>query len=466
MTGRLLAALACSLLLLAAPTASDATEASDGADREAAVQVDRALRHAQLEIGPRAVILGESAHASGRVGTYKHPVTLQRRTASGAWAKVAAKHTDAYGYFRFTVTPTRLGAASYRIRTTKWDVRGPVYSAVRTLEAQGPLEGPFFIVVGNNAVLQREAGGLQRSRPLYRIRDLGSVVAARGGSGRVLYSRWDGERETLGVRGGGLPDLDQIGTISGDECAGWTSISPDGRYVTFGAGTSDGIRCFPPEGITLVDTLMGTRRRLASPGDGSFASFHDPVFTGDGAYLLLSGFVDFYERTQVVDPATGALVSASGAVTHEGYRPTMLTTADGELVLRPAYDWVDEDCESRLMAVRPGSAHAASCWAEGVFTADESIHVLPSPDGTRLAWLSARTGKPRFMVSPVAEPTLATDLGGLGYTPEGNRQFLSWLSDDVLGVVDNDGTRKSITRDATTGADLGSWPRGVIGWMA
>lgn len=465
MPRRLLAAVTCAVIVVAPLSASGATGKRDGEARERPARIERAIPHAELSIRPRAIIIGESARATGRVGTYRHPVTLQRRTGTGAWVKVAAKRTDRYGYFGFEVTPTKRGATSYRIRTTKWDVRGPVYSRVRTLDVQGPLEGPFYLASGDNAVLRREVRGLERSRPLYRIPGLASVLTARDGSGRVLYSRWDGGREVLGVRGGDLPDLEPVGTIPGNRCGGWTALSPDGRYLTFGSGTVDGIFCLPPDHVTLVDTLTGERRQVASPGDGSFASMHDPQFTADGSYLLMSGFVDFFERTRVVDLATGEVVEASGESTHEGYRPTTLTTADGAVVLRSGYDFVAEDCATSLVAVLPGSTQPAYCWGEGVFTADEAIHVVPSPDLTRLAWLTGPAGDQRFMVAPASDPASAKDLGGLGYTPDGNRQFLTWLSNDVLAAVDNAGTGKSITRDAVTGANLGPWPRRVLGWL-
>jgi Tol biopolymer transport system component len=216
-----------------------------------------------------------------------------------------------------------------------------------------------------------------------------------GPRGLVLFSFATGEKRCLAA---GSP-----GDFAADD-----ALSPDGRTVAFFHWTEAGYG-----GIYAVPLTGGAPRRLVSAG----TSYWNPMWTPDGKYVVLDS-----DRGNMMHP--WRVPAAGGPVEPE--------------MVYPGVGSISQDGRRLAYAERQTGGSSSSHIPAAIWRADLSnaggpvlrtrklIYsqfmedaAQPSPDGTRLALQSARSGTPQIWLNSTGgdHPVQLTNIGGHSGTP-------------------------------------------------
>jgi hypothetical protein len=273
-------------------------------------------------------------------------------------------------------------------------------------------------------------------------------------SGRILAARSVRDGRHRLVVGADGP---QRALATTPACLSTVAISPDGSQVTWAAVPQDDQGCPFAEVVHLLDVDTGTRVDLAAPPrSGWFRT--PPSFSPDGSRVTLLGLTRHeHWLMRVFDTATGQRLRQL-----TDHLPTDVPAADGAVVVRRT-DGLPGGRRCRLFTLDTGSDAEPSCWdADLRLTGPQAAAVTASPDGTRLAWVDASTGKPHLVLAPTVDPAADVDLGRIHNGP--GRPSLTWVGNRHLLARSPEDDQRTLIR-AHDGRAV--WPHAPItyGWV-
>lgn len=449
----LVATAALTLATTATGATSDTVGASGAEERTAPLKVT-------AKLSPYASVVQNSAvRVSGTTSYWRTPVQLQRMKGAG-WVNAASGRSKANASYSFKVPTAKIGTSTYRVRAKFDGGRKPVYSAAVTLTVGGPLVGPLVLHNDRGYAVWTELLGDQRTERYVEGRVAGASTTSRV---LTLTSTRTGD-DVLHVFGDGMPDTVLLTT----PCVMGESISPDGRYVTYGVGIVGGNLCFPPASLTLHDLTTDTKRQIAVPEqDQHFSTLGVPVYSRDGRHLFVQGDARGGAMS-MYDVATGAAQRLPDVWSGDGdpyamsaMEPTNLPSPAGTIVVRTvSSSYVLDDCPAGLYAVAYGTTQSPTCWNGDRFNYAEANQLAPSPDGATLAWITTVSGVKRYATAPAGDLSAVTVGAPLGHKA-GDGLHMFWRSNRYLQTEDYL-TGGESTLDLTTGT---VWQGAPHGWF-
>jgi Tol biopolymer transport system component len=199
----------------------------------------------------------------------------------------------------------------------------------------------------------------------------------------------------------------------------WT---PDGHYYVFRSTAQNGASA---DIFALAEPGGFLRKRSSIPVQLTFGplAFAMGAITPDGSHLLVGGYSPrgelsrYDQQSKQIVPYLGGISANQVAFSRDGKWIAYINVADVTL-------WISRvDGTGKLQLTYPPKASALPRW---------------SPDGTKIAFMSAEMGKPWkiFVVSTqagTAEELLPTDTaeGDPGWSPDGTRIVFSRLPDST-----------------------------------